>query len=30
MAEHERYTVVEKLVGQSSRQAHRSYPRYAG
>ena len=25
--EHERYTVVEKLVGQTSRQAHRSYPR---
>lgn len=27
VAEHERYTVVEKLVGQSSRQAHRTYPR---
>jgi hypothetical protein len=27
VAEHERYTVVEKLVGRSSRQAHRSYPR---
>lgn len=27
VAEHERYTVVEKLVGRASRQAHRSYPR---
>ena len=27
VAEHERYTVVEKLVGPSSRQAHRSYSR---
>jgi hypothetical protein len=27
VAEHERYSVVEKLVGQASRQAHRSYPR---
>jgi hypothetical protein len=27
VAEHERYTVVEKLVGLSSRQAHRSDPR---
>lgn len=27
VAEHDRYTVVEKLVGLSSRQARRSYPR---
>ena len=27
VAEHERYSVVEKLVGRSARQAHRSYPR---
>ena len=27
VAEHERYTVVEKLVGQTARQAHRSYKR---
>lgn len=27
VAEHERYTIVEKLVGQASRHAHRSYPR---
>jgi len=27
VAEHERYTVVAKLVGQSARRAHRSYER---
>ncbi|MGZ8688039.1 MAG: hypothetical protein ACXWZP_06390 [Gaiellaceae bacterium] len=27
VAEHERYTIVEKLVGLASRQAHRSNPR---
>jgi hypothetical protein len=27
VAEHERYTIVEKLVGQASRHAHRNYPR---
>lgn len=27
VAEHERYTIVEKLVGRASRQAQRSYPR---
>lgn len=27
VAEHERYTVVEKLVGRASRHARRSYPR---
>ena len=27
VAEHERYSVVEKLVGRTARQAHRSYSR---
>ena len=27
VSEHERYTIVEKLVGQASRHARRSYPR---
>ena len=27
VAEHERYSVVEKLIGRAARQAHRSYPR---
>ena len=27
VAEHQRYSVVEKLVGRTARQAHRSYPR---
>ena len=27
VAEHERYTVVAKLVGQTARQAHRTYKR---
>ena len=27
VAEHERYTIVAKLVGQTARQAHRSYKR---
>jgi len=30
VAEHERYTIVEKLVGQASRQARRTDPRGSG